>query len=132
MFFQFLQRQFLPQISHAFFSKQSTMSLLEMHVNKPFRKKIIRCKPMEGRPFLKGIVLRTLVKKPKKPNSANRKCVRVKLSTGREEFAYVPGEGHNLQEHSVVLVRGGRTKDVPALKLKVVRGAYDCEHVKKN
>ncbi|XP_015795064.1 40S ribosomal protein S12, mitochondrial [Tetranychus urticae] len=82
--------------------------------------------PLLSNPQLRGIVIKTLIKKPKKPNSANRKCVLVKLSTGREVIAYVPGVGHNLQEHSVVLVRYGRTQDVPGLKIKVIRGVYDC------
>jgi small subunit ribosomal protein S12 len=63
--------------------------------------------------------------KPKKPNSAKRKIARVRLSTGKSVFAYIPGEGHNLQEHSVVMVRGGRTPDLPGVKYKVVRGALD-------
>lgn len=63
--------------------------------------------------------------KPKKPNSAVRKVARVKLSTGVTTIAYIPGEGHNLQEHSVVLVRGGRTKDLPGIRYKLVRGALD-------
>ncbi|XP_022692915.1 40S ribosomal protein S12, mitochondrial-like [Varroa jacobsoni] len=87
-----------------------------------------RC-PIDHKPFMKGVVIKTVIKKPKKPNSANRKCVLVRLSNGREATAYIPGVGHNLQEHSIVLVRKGRTQDVPGLKLKVVRGAYDCAHV---
>ncbi|XP_064485521.1 small ribosomal subunit protein uS12m-like [Ornithodoros turicata] len=85
--------------------------------------------PIDNKPFMKGVVIKTLIKKPKKPNSANRKCVLVRLSNGKEATAYVPGVGHNLQEHSVVLVYRARTKDVPGLKLKVVRGKYDCAHV---
>ena len=85
----------------------------------------------DGRPFIKGVVLKTVIKKPKKPNSANRKCVRVRLSTGREAIAYVPGIGHNLQEHHIVLVRGGRVQDCPGVKLKCVRGKHDLPHVKK-
>lgn len=85
--------------------------------------------PLDSKPFMKGVVIKTLVKKPKKPNSANRKCVLVRLSNGKEATAYIPGVGHNLQEHSVVLVYRARTKDVPGLKLKVVRGKYDCAHV---
>ena len=85
----------------------------------------------EGKPFIRGVVLKTVIKKPKKPNSANRKCVRVRLSTGREAVAYVPGIGHNLQEHHIVLVRGGRVKDCPGVNLKCVRGKYDLPHVKK-
>ena len=86
---------------------------------------------MDRKPHMKAVVLKPIIKKPKKPNSANRKCVLVRLSNGVEAAAYIPGEGHNLQEHNVVLVRGGRTKDVPGLNYKVVRGAYDCAHVKK-
>lgn len=90
-----------------------------------------RRSPIDYRPQMKGIVLRTMIKKPKKPNSANRKCVFVRLSNGREAAAYVPGVGHNLQEHSMVLVRMGRTKDVPGLRLKCIRGVYDLQHVYK-
>ncbi|XP_047649692.1 28S ribosomal protein S12, mitochondrial isoform X1 [Phacochoerus africanus] len=87
--------------------------------------------PTAGRPQLKGVVLRTFIRKPKKPNSANRKCCRVRLSTGREAVCFIPGEGHSLQEHHVVLVQGGRTQDLPGVKLTVVRGKYDCGHVQK-
>nr|XP_033812840.1 28S ribosomal protein S12, mitochondrial [Geotrypetes seraphini] len=84
-----------------------------------------------GCPQLKGVVLKTMIRKPKKPNSANRKCARVRLSNGKEVTCFIPGEGHNLQEHSMVLVEGGRTQDLPGVKLKVVRGKYDCAHVQK-
>ncbi|XP_007491855.1 28S ribosomal protein S12, mitochondrial isoform X1 [Monodelphis domestica] len=87
--------------------------------------------PMNRCPQLKAVVLKTMIRKPKKPNSANRKCCRVRLSTGREAICFIPGEGHNLQEHHVVLVEGGRTQDLPGIKLKVVRGKYDCSHVQK-
>ncbi|XP_053577579.1 28S ribosomal protein S12, mitochondrial [Bombina bombina] len=87
--------------------------------------------PTGGNPQLKGVVLKTMIRKPKKPNSANRKCCRVRLSNGKEVVCFIPGEGHNLQEHNIVLVEGGRTQDLPGVKLKVVRGKYDCAHVKK-
>uniref|UniRef100_A0A8D0GJ07 Small ribosomal subunit protein uS12m n=1 Tax=Sphenodon punctatus TaxID=8508 RepID=A0A8D0GJ07_SPHPU len=87
--------------------------------------------PTDGRPQLKGVVLKTMIRKPKKPNSANRKCARVQLSNGKEAICFIPGEGHNLQEHHIVLVEGGRTQDLPGVKLKVVRGKYDCAHVQK-
>lgn len=87
--------------------------------------------PLDGKPFAKGIILKTLIKKPKKPNSANRKCVLLRLSTGKEMVAYVPGIGHNLQEHNIVLVRVGKCQDVPGVKLKCVRGVYDLPHVIK-
>uniref|UniRef100_F6PRD4 Small ribosomal subunit protein uS12m n=1 Tax=Xenopus tropicalis TaxID=8364 RepID=F6PRD4_XENTR len=87
--------------------------------------------PTFGCPQLKGVVLKTMIRKPKKPNSANRKCARVRLSNGKEVICFIPGEGHNLQEHNIVLVEGGRTQDLPGVKLKIVRGKYDCAHVKK-
>ncbi|XP_038607362.1 28S ribosomal protein S12, mitochondrial-like [Tachyglossus aculeatus] len=87
--------------------------------------------PTEGRPQLKGVMLKTMTRKPKKPNSANRKCARVRLSTGREAVCFVPGEGHHLQEHHVVLLQGGRTQDLPGVRLTVVRGKHDCGHVQK-
>ncbi|XP_064622845.1 small ribosomal subunit protein uS12m-like [Lineus longissimus] len=108
-------------------------SLMQMHRNGPPKKKMKGLRhPLEGNPQLKGVVLKTLIKKPKKPNSANRKCVRVKLSNGKEVTAYIPGEGHNLQEHNIVLVRGGRMQDLPGVKLKCVRGKYDLAHVRKD
>lgn len=87
--------------------------------------------PLDYKPQMRGVVLKTLIRKPKKPNSANRKCVLVRLSNGKESTAFVPGEGHNLQEHSIVLVQRKRVRDVPGLKLRVIRGAYDCGHVSK-
>lgn len=79
-----------------------------------------------GNPQLRGTVLRTMVIDPKKPNSAKRHCARVRLSNGHEVTCYVPGKGMDIQEHSMVLVRGGRTPDLPGVKYKVVRGARDC------
>lgn len=87
--------------------------------------------PLEGNPYKRAIVLRAVIKKPKKPNSANRKCVRVRLSNGQESFAYIPGIGHNLQEHNIVLVKGGKLQDVPGVSLVCVRGKYDLAHVQK-
>ncbi|MDD3098352.1 MAG: 30S ribosomal protein S12 [Candidatus Pacebacteria bacterium] len=76
-------------------------------------------------PLKKGVCLKVFTTTPKKPNSALRKVARVKLSNGMEVTAYIPGEGHNLQEHSIVLVRGGRVKDLPGVRYHVVRGKYD-------
>jgi len=80
-------------------------------------------------PQKRGVCVRVFTMTPKKPNSALRKVARVKLSTGREVSAYIPGEGHNLQEHSVVMVRGGRVKDLPGVRYHVVRGTLDCAGV---
>nr|XP_007994924.1 28S ribosomal protein S12, mitochondrial [Chlorocebus sabaeus] len=106
-------------------------TLNQMHRLGPPKRPPRKLGPTEGRPQLKGVVLSTFTRKPKKPNSANRKCCRVRLSTGREAVCFIPGEGHNLQEHHIVLVEGGRTQDLPGVKLKVVRGKYDCGHVQK-
>lgn len=81
-------------------------------------------------PFKRGVCIKVTTKTPKKPNSAIRKIARVRLSNGMEVTAYIPGEGHNLQEHSVVLLRGGRVKDV-GLRYTVVRGVLDCAGVEK-
>lgn len=80
-------------------------------------------------PQRRGVCVRVSTMTPKKPNSALRKVARVKLTTGKEVTAYIPGEGHNLQEHSVVLVRGGRVKDLPGVRYHIVRGTLDSAGV---
>ena len=80
---------------------------------------------LKNSPQRRGVCTRVQTMTPKKPNSALRKIARVKLTTGREITAYIPGEGHNLQEHSIVLVRGGRVKDLPGVRYHIVRGALD-------
>jgi small subunit ribosomal protein S12 len=80
-------------------------------------------------PFKRGVVLQVKTSTPMKPNSALRKVARVRLSNKREVTAYIPGEGHNLQEHSVVLIRGGRVKDLPGIKYTIVRAVYDLAGV---
>ncbi|CAO1619502.1 unnamed protein product [Sympodiomycopsis kandeliae] len=80
---------------------------------------------LEGNPFVKAVCTKIFTTKPKKPNSALRKVAKVRCSNGRVITAYIPGEGHNLQEHSVVLVRGGRVQDLPGVRYKLVRGALD-------
>ena len=84
---------------------------------------------LKGSPQRRGVCTRVYTNTPKKPNSALRKVARVRLSSGVEITAYIPGEGHNLQEHSVVLVRGGRVKDLPGVRYKVVRGTLDAAGV---
>lgn len=81
-------------------------------------------------PFKRGVCLQVRTVTPKKPNSALRKVARVRLSNGMEVTAYIPGEGHNLQEHSVVLVKAGRKRDLPGVKYTVIRGKYDTAGVK--
>uniref|UniRef100_A0A914Z7Q0 Small ribosomal subunit protein uS12m n=1 Tax=Panagrolaimus superbus TaxID=310955 RepID=A0A914Z7Q0_9BILA len=80
--------------------------------------------------YLKGIVLKTVIRHPKKPNSGNRKCAIVRLSNGNEVCAYIPGEGHNLQEHSQVMVKGGRRRDLISVRANIIRGKLDCAPVK--
>ena len=80
-------------------------------------------------PFKKGVCIKVFTTTPKKPNSALRKVAKVRLSNGKEVTAYIPGIGHNLQEHSVVLVRGGRVKDLPGIRYHIVRGVYDAAGV---
>ena len=85
---------------------------------------------LNSSPQKRGVCTRVYTTTPKKPNSALRKVARVKLSSGTEVTAYIPGEGHNLQEHSIVLVRGGRVKDLPGVRYKIVRGSLDTQGVK--
>ncbi|MFA6522500.1 MAG: 30S ribosomal protein S12 [Patescibacteria group bacterium] len=82
-----------------------------------------------GAPFRRGVCTRVTTMTPKKPNSALRKIARVRLSNGAEVNAYIPGEGHNLQEHSIVMIRGGRVKDLPGVRYHIVRGRYDTSGV---
>jgi small subunit ribosomal protein S12 len=82
-------------------------------------------------PFKRGVCLKVFTTTPKKPNSALRKVARVRLTNGMEVTAYIPGEGHNLQEHSVVMIRGGRVKDLPGVRYHIVRGVLDTGGVER-
>ena len=90
------------------------------------RKKRTKSPALKACPQRRGVCLQVKTKTPKKPNSALRKVAWVRLSTGQEVIAYIGGEGHNLQEHSIVLVRGGRVKDLPGVRYHIVRGSLDC------
>jgi len=106
------------------------LSTINQLIRKPRSiKKIQQNLVLKGKPLVKGICLKVVIQKPKKPNSAQRKIAKVKLSTGFIISAYIPGEGHNLQEHGTVLVRGGRVPDLPGVKYKCVRGKYDLNGV---
>ncbi|MFZ2560029.1 MAG: 30S ribosomal protein S12 [Candidatus Nanoperiomorbaceae bacterium] len=83
----------------------------------------------QNSPFKRGVAIKVTTHTPKKPNSAMRKVARVRLTNGQEVWAYIPGEKHNLQEHAVVLVRGGRVKDLPGVRYHIVRGALDLQGV---
>ena len=97
----------------------------EEKIRKRYKPALERC------PQKQGVCTRVYTKTPKKPNSALRKVAKVRLSNSNEIIASIPGEGHNLQEHSVVLVRGGRVKDLPGVKYRIVRGVLDLQAVKK-
>jgi small subunit ribosomal protein S12 len=103
------------------------MPTINQLVRKPRKPKAEKSKvrDLESSPFKRGVCLQVRTLTPKKPNSALRKITRVRLSNGKEVTAYIGGEGHNLQEHSIVLVRGGRVRDLPGVRYHVVRGALD-------
>jgi small subunit ribosomal protein S12 len=86
---------------------------------------------LAGCPQRRGVCTQVMTRTPKKPNSALRKVAKVRLTNGQEIIAYIPGEGHNLQEHSIVLVRGGRVKDLPGVRYHIVRGTLDSQGVEK-
>lgn len=96
------------------------------------RKKIkhLKTPALKGNPQIKGVCLKVFVRTPKKPNSALRKVTKLKLSNNLRVESYIPGEGHNLQEYSVVLIRGGRIPDLPGVKYRNIRGKYDLQSVK--
>ena len=86
---------------------------------------------LENSPFRRGVCIQVMTRTPKKPNSAMRKVAKVRLTNGYEVIAYIPDEGHNLQEHSIVLIRGGRVKDLPGVRYHIVRGTLDAVGVEK-
>jgi len=107
------------------------MPTISQLIRKPRIKPIARNKvpALEGQPLKRGVCLKVYTTTPKKPNSALRKVARVRLSNGFEVTAYIPGEGHNLQEHSVVLLRGGRVKDLPGVRYHILRGNLDAQGI---
>lgn len=108
------------------------MPTVQQLIRKP-RQKVVKRKKnraLQQCPQRRGVCTRVYTTTPKKPNSALRKVAKVRLTSGHEVICYIPGEGHNLQEHSVVLVRGGRVKDLPGVRYTVVRGALDTQGVK--
>ena len=109
------------------------MPTINQLVRKPRRPVVYKTKSpvLEGCAFKRGVCLQVKTMTPKKPNSALRKVARVRLSNGKEITAYIPGEGHNLQEHSIVLVRGGRVRDLPGVRYKVIRGTLDTSGVRE-
>jgi small subunit ribosomal protein S12 len=110
----------------------SHMPTIQQLVRKGRQDKVTKTKTpaLKGSPQRRGVCTRVYTTTPKKPNSALRKVARVRLTSQVEVTAYIPGEGHNLQEHSIVLVRGGRVKDLPGVRYKIIRGSLDTQGVK--
>jgi small subunit ribosomal protein S12 len=108
------------------------MTRINQLVKKGRVSRVKKCKSpaLEGCPFKAGVCVSVMTRTPKKPNSALRKVARVRLTNGFVVTAYIPGEGHNLQEHSKVLIRGGKVKDLPGVKYHIVRGTFDTQGVK--
>jgi len=113
-------------------SGKTHMPTINQLVRKPRQPKPVRNKvpALKGCPQRRGVCTRVYTTTPKKPNSALRKVAKVRLTTGIEAVCYIPGEGHNLQEHSVVLIRGGRVKDLPGVRYHILRGVLDTQGVK--
>lgn len=107
------------------------MTTINQLVRKPRKRKVDKnnVPALEGKPQKRGVCTRVYTTTPKKPNSALRKVARVRLTNGYEVTSYIGGEGHNLQEHSVVLIRGGRVKDLPGVRYHIIRGTLDCSGV---
>jgi small subunit ribosomal protein S12 len=108
------------------------MSTINQLIKKPRldKIKIKKARLLEGSPQRKAVCTKVYVTTPKKPNSAKRKVAKIRFSNGSMCIAYIPGEGHNLQEHSVVMIKGGAIKDLPGVKYKMTRGKYDLSKVK--
>ena len=109
------------------------MPQINQLVRKPRKRQKVKSivRALKGSPFRRGVCIVVKVVSPKKPNSANRKVAKVRLTSGYEVMAYIGGEGHNLQEHSVVLVRGGRVPDLPGVRYHIVRGRLDTSGIDK-
>ncbi|MCZ6604191.1 MAG: 30S ribosomal protein S12 [Alphaproteobacteria bacterium] len=107
------------------------MPTINQLIRKPRKRPVVRNKvpALEGCPQKRGVCMRVYTTTPKKPNSALRKVARVRLSNGVEVTSYIPGEGHRLQEHSMVLIRGGRVKDLPGVRYHILRGVLDTDGV---
>ncbi len=107
------------------------MATINQLVRKPRKRKVEKTNvpALEACPQKRGVCTRVYTSTPKKPNSALRKVARVRLTNGYEVTSYIPGEGHNLQEHSVVMIRGGRVKDLPGVRYHIIRGTLDAQGV---
>ena len=108
--------------------RKTKVPALQFTIDNLHRRKTVFAK---GCAFKRGVCTKVYTTTPKKPNSALRKVAKVRMSNGSEVIAYIPGEGHNLQEHSIVLLRGGRVKDLPGVRYHIVRGVYDAQGIEK-
>ena len=127
--FRILFRNVLIQTYHGERREMPTINQL-IQQGRKVRTRRNKSPALQQCPQKRGVCLQVKTKTPKKPNSALRKVAWVRLSNGQEVIAYIGGEGHNLQEHSIVLIRGGRVKDLPGVRYHIVRGALDCAAVK--
>jgi small subunit ribosomal protein S12 len=120
-----------PLLEHAK-DRPTRMPIVNQLIRKPRSPKVKRntVPALKGSPQRRGVCTRVYTTTPKKPNSALRKVAKVRLTSGIEAVCYIPGEGHNLQEHSVVLIRGGRVKDLPGVRYHILRGVLDTQGVK--
>ncbi|MDR2735635.1 MAG: 30S ribosomal protein S12 [Puniceicoccales bacterium] len=109
------------------------MPTINQLISRPRVSNLVKSKApaLRSNPFRRGVCIQVMTRTPKKPNSAIRKVAKVRLTNRMEVIAYIPDEGHSLQEHSVVLVRGGRVKDLPGVRYHIVRGTLDCTGVEK-
>jgi len=123
---------FPPEVSSPFVAREVRVPTIQQLVRKGRQSKTSKVKTpaLKGAPQRRGVCTRVFTHTPKKPNSALRKVARVRLTGGVEVTAYIPGEGHNLQEHSIVLVRGGRVRDLPGVRYKIIRGTLDTAGVR--
>ena len=128
------RRMYLPEAFRGAFGGkgQNGMPTISQLIRKPRQPKVYREKArhMQACPQKRGVCTRVYTTTPKKPNSALRKVAKVRLTNGFEVIGYIPGEGHNLQEHSVVMIRGGRVKDLPGVRYHILRGVLDTQGVK--
>ena len=123
----------LQSYATTLFSLFRSMPTINQLVRKPRIQPKAKSKSpaLNNSPFRRGVCVQVMIRTPKKPNSAQRKVAKVRLTNGQEVITYIPDEGHKLQEHSVVLVRGGRVKDLPGVRYHIVRGPLDCSGVEK-
>ena len=122
-----------PRKAIILFLHSQTMPTINQLVRKGRTKVKVKSKSpaLSNCPQRRGVCVQVMTRTPKKPNSALRKVAKVRLTNGQEVIAYIPGEGHNLQEHSIVLVRGGKVKDLPGVRYHIVRGTLDSQGVEK-